>query len=225
MAYCPEDDEFFLVWQSEGKILGRRLASASGDPLGALIPLSIGVGAESPAVVYDAAEEGYRVTWRQAPNVNDGIEILTRQVSADGVPTGSAERISDMGPDGNPSYTAQRPSLTVGADGEYLVVWAGNDNRAHLDEAGSQIFGQLLTTEPNELFFRVKEIVIEDGDILMIFTAVPGDFYRAQASGDAQNWVDISANIVGQSGGVGGFIDETGLANHDRRFYRIRKLP
>ena len=130
-----------------------------------------------------------------------------------------------MGPGGNLSYNAQRASLTVGADGQHLVIWAGNDDRGHLGESGSQIFGQRLSTVPYELFFRVKEITIEDGDILMIFTAVPGDLYRAQASSDAQNWADIGGDIIGQAGGVGNFIDETGLETHGRRFYRFRQLP
>ena len=47
--YSPERNEFFLVWQSDGAILGRRLAGAFGEPLGATIILSTGEEAEFPA--------------------------------------------------------------------------------------------------------------------------------------------------------------------------------
>jgi uncharacterized repeat protein (TIGR01451 family) len=56
---------------------------------------------------------------------------------------GDRLRLSDMGPDGNASYGANRPAVAYNAtEDEYLVVWYGDDDTAPLIDNEYEIFGQ-----------------------------------------------------------------------------------
>jgi uncharacterized repeat protein (TIGR01451 family) len=56
---------------------------------------------------------------------------------------GNRLRLSDMGPDGNNSYGANRPAVAYNSmNDEYLVVWYGDDDSGSLVDNEFEIFGQ-----------------------------------------------------------------------------------
>ncbi len=105
--------------------------------------------ANTPAVSYNATSKEYLVVWsgdtNAAPLVDQEFEIYgQRLTAATGADAGTDFRISDMGPDGNTSYTALLPAVAT-RSAEYLVVWVGDDDSAGLVDNQFEIFGQLMT--------------------------------------------------------------------------------
>jgi hypothetical protein len=120
-------------------------------------------GAELPSVAYNPSANEYLVVWAGddiLPLVEDEFEIFGQRLSASGARIDGPIRISDMGPDGNASYDAKKPSVAYNpAANDYLVVWEGDDDTAPLVGNELEIFGQRLTGAGVEQGgdFRVSE--------------------------------------------------------------------
>jgi hypothetical protein len=168
VAYNIERGQYVVVWRGddntpplvdeEFEIFGQRL-SAAGVPTGTndfrisdMGPDGTpAFGAFTPAVTWMSPHNDYLVVWQgddgTAPLVDGEFEIYGQRLSGSAGPIGANDfRISDMGPDGNASFDASRPSV-VANDGseEYLVVWDGDDDTPPLAESDNEIFGQRLS--------------------------------------------------------------------------------
>ncbi len=165
IAVNPAAGEYLVVWEGddladqEFSIFGQRL-SADGAPQGANDfrvseqgadgdPAS---DAENPSVVSGAIAGEYLVAWAGDTTgalVDSEFEIWAQLLSSTGAEVGSDLRISQMGPDGDATYTAQFPRIAANpAASEYLVVWVGDDDTPPLVDNESEIFGQRLGEPP-----------------------------------------------------------------------------
>jgi hypothetical protein len=88
------------------------------------------------AVAYNSKADEYLAVWEADDNtppvVQGELEIYAQRVSGSGAPLGARIRVSEQGPDGDPSWFAQYPSVGYNpVTNEYLVAWIGR-----LDVAG-----------------------------------------------------------------------------------------
>ncbi len=168
IAYNSTDNQFLVVWSGEDNDAG--LVDGEREIFGQLLDASTGLeigendfrisdmgGTGNPtydawesAVAYNSANNEYLVVWKGDDNIvtaDDEYEIFGQRLSATGVEIGANDfRISDMGPDGNPSFG---PDWGVSVaynstDNQYLVVWNSNDHGGGLHDSDLEIFGQLL---------------------------------------------------------------------------------
>jgi hypothetical protein len=190
VAYNLEDNEYLVVWHGidntpplvadEYEIFGQRLNAATGAEVGTndyrLSDMgpngNIDYGAFNPSVAYNSTNYEYLVVWygddNTAPLVNGEFEIFGQRLSATMGGLGTNDfRISDMGPNGDTSYSASYPSVVYNStDNQYLVVWKGNDNTASLANNEYEIFGQRLSSTGGGLGtndFRISDMG-PDGD-------------------------------------------------------------
>jgi hypothetical protein len=112
----------------------------------------------APAVAYNQEANEYLVVWEADNTTDDEIEIYGRIVSANGGWLGSDFRISQMGPDGNPSFDAFRPAVAYNSrTNEFLVVWHGNGDSANEFEVyGQRLNAAGLEVGPND--FRISDM-------------------------------------------------------------------
>jgi hypothetical protein len=167
VTYNSAAGEYLVVWAGntdfptfdpgETEIIGQRL-SAGGASVGtddfALssmgAPLNSSYDAADPAATYNVDQNEYLVVWSSDDNaggvVNDEFEIFGQRLSAVGIGLGTDDfRISDMGPNGDVGYGAERPDVTYDAgSGGYLVTWTGADNINGLVQSEEEMFGQRL---------------------------------------------------------------------------------
>ncbi|MEZ4652627.1 MAG: hypothetical protein R3E12_03215 [Candidatus Eisenbacteria bacterium] len=108
--------------------------------------------ARQPAIAYNPDANEYLVVWEGDDNtgtlVDGETEIFGQRIDAtNGSEVGTNDfRISDMGPDGDPAWDAQKPAVTYDpVTREYLVVWSGEDNLAGLVQGEFEIYGQRLS--------------------------------------------------------------------------------
>jgi hypothetical protein len=73
----------------------------------------------------------------------------TAQVGITGETGPQDFRISTMGPDGDPHFYALDPAVAYNSTaGEFLVVWAADDEAAALGDNEFEIYGQRQRTAP-----------------------------------------------------------------------------
>ncbi len=166
VAYNSTDNEYLVVWHGddmgaalvddEFEVYGQRLDAAGNQVGHDDLRLSdmgpdgfSGYDGGFPSVAYNPIGNEYLVVWtgddNTVPLVNDEFEIFGQLVNAaTGAQVGVNDfRLSDMGPDGVPSYSADQPAVAYDShDGEYLVVWHGDDNTAPLVDDEFEVFGQ-----------------------------------------------------------------------------------
>ncbi len=183
VTYNVVDNEYLVVWQGdddnnglvneEDEVFGQRL-DASGNEIGTNDFRISDMGpdgnddfeARFPNVTYNDVDNEYLVVWQGSDTTNGLVsgefEIYGQRLDADGNEIGMNDvRISDMGPDGNDDFDALFPNVTYNVmDNEYLVVWYGDDNTLPLIEGESEIFGQRLDADGNEIGmndFRISD--------------------------------------------------------------------
>jgi hypothetical protein len=159
VAYSAASNQYLIVWRGddstdeEYEVFGQRL-TASGTEIGANDFRISDMGpdgdpnyaAYAPSVVYSSADNQWLVVWHgddnTAPLVNNEFEVFGQRLTASGTEGGANDfRISDMGPDGNPSYDALTTSAAYSsADNQWLVAWYGDD----ATDEENEIFGQRL---------------------------------------------------------------------------------
>lgn len=177
-------DTLLVVWsgdddtppQAEGasEIFGQRIDAETGGAIGAAFFISetgpLGdpdYDAETPAVVYNSAEAEYFVVWSGDETTDGEAEIWGARVSGNGVLLQNDIRISDMGPDGDPTYDALSPAIAYDpVANEYLVVWTGDDDTGALVEDEFDIYVQRLDAQGSPIGtkdFRISSMG-PDGD-------------------------------------------------------------
>jgi hypothetical protein len=126
-----------LVWLGPAVVL---------DAEGRVLPSRFEVTATATRLVVDRAalaEAKYPVTIDPEIGAND-------------------QRISSMGPNGDPDYDAYYPAVAYNSiDNEYLVVWTGDDTIGGVVEGEFEIFGQLLSADGSMIItndFRISDV-------------------------------------------------------------------
>jgi len=184
VTYNGQANEYLVVWDgddntaplvdNESEIFGQRL-SAAGAEVGTNDFRLSDVGTDgntsfsafNPAVAYGGQANEYLVIWEAdedtPPLANEEYEIYGQRLSAAGAEVGTNDfRVSDMGPDGDASYSGAYGAVAYnGQANEYLVVWQGDHNTAPLVDNENEIFGQRLSaagTEVGTNDFRVSDV-------------------------------------------------------------------
>jgi large repetitive protein len=169
VAWNSNANQYLVVWagvtgeccEIDYELFARRI-SAAGAALGAAVQISHMAGppanpneahfdAYDPAVAFNPTADEYLVVWSgddgRSGRLNEEFEIHGQRISAvTGGEVGSDDlRISDAGGTGNIVSQAYRPSVAFNVvDGEYLVVWWGEDLDAGTVDGEHEIFGQRL---------------------------------------------------------------------------------
>ena len=167
VAYNARRNEYLVVWRGddsagplvdgEFEIFAQRL-TATGDEVGANDRRISDMGpngdtafsAEDPAVAYNPISDQYLVAWEgdddAGPLVEGEDEIFVQRLSATGAPVGANDRrVSDMGPNGDPAYSADNPVVAHNSrTNQYLVAWEGDDDTGPLVEGEDEIYVQRL---------------------------------------------------------------------------------
>ncbi len=167
LTYDPDLNLFLAVWigtddtpplvPGEREVFGQRIAGGTGALVGVNERLThVGVDgapqadATSVDVTYNPSAGEYLVVFRADPGegslADDEYEIFALRLDSDLAGIGTESRISDMGPDGDPSYDAfDYPSVIYAPPVDrYLVVWSGDDDTGTLVNDDREIFGQGL---------------------------------------------------------------------------------
>ncbi len=121
-----------------------------------------------PATVFDAngtvLPSRFQVTASSTRLVVDGAALAgaAYPVTIDPEIGANDFRISDMGPDGDPNFSAEFPVVTHNRTlNEYLVVWAGSSDHGGLVIGETEIFGQFLDADGAQILandFRISDV-------------------------------------------------------------------
>jgi hypothetical protein len=164
VTYNPAAGEYLVVWfgddntiglaDNEYEIFGQRLAGATGAELG---PNDFRIShmgpdgviaptAQEPAVGYNPAAGEYLVVWFGRVDIE--FEIYGQSLAgASGAPLGGPLRVSTMGADGSPIFSAFGAAVaSQTASGQHLVVWVGDDNTPGLVDDDFEVYAQRLDT-------------------------------------------------------------------------------
>ena len=159
LAYNETSDEYLAIYRgttpTDGyEVYAQRLRGADAARVGSpdVQISSMGSGSPSfqvspPSVVWNPVLNQYLVAWSGNDNAAAGQEVYGQLLAADGTQIGSNDfRISDMGPEGDSAYGANRPRLLYNPNAdEYFVSWHGEDNEGGLVDGEQEVFGQRLT--------------------------------------------------------------------------------
>lgn len=227
-------NEFLVVWygddttDEEFEVYGQRI-SAEGTELGSDDFHISDMGPDGnttfsayfPSVAYDSYSNAYLVTWHGVDSVPgiDDREIFGQRLSADGSEIGTNDfRISNMGPDGNASYSAYTPKVTYNSGAEeFLTVWNATGGDFASNEY--EIYGQRLASDGAETGTNDLRISAmgPDGDIK--YNAFdPSLIYNSRSNEYLAIWwgddnsgglVDSEYEIFARRTGAGVLVDRT----------------
>jgi hypothetical protein len=102
----------------------------------------------NPAVAYSSADQEYLVIWEgdddRGDLFNEEFEVFGQLLSRIGSEVGIDDvRLSDLGPDGHPGFTATFPAIAyAGASNVFGLAWHGQDDIPPLVVAETEIFFQ-----------------------------------------------------------------------------------
>jgi hypothetical protein len=147
-----------------------------------------------PAVAVNSLNNEYLVAWEgddnSAPLIDDEYEIYAQRIAADtGAEIGADTRLSDMGGSGNASFDASAPAIAFDSthDG-YLVAWHGNDNTAPLNNAETEIFGQLFSGPATLRVSSLSPSTVAEGSVSTL---------AIERLGDTTDEVSVSLDTTG----------------------------
>ena len=186
VAYNSTHNQYLVVWHGadytpplageEIEIYSQRLDGTTGAELGANDFRLSDMGPDGstdynggyPDVAYSPLANEYLVVWYgdAPPLANGEFEVYAQRVdAATGAEIGDNDfRLSDMGPDGDPGYSAIHPVLAYNsAGGEYLVVWFGEDNISPLVDNELEVFGQRCTSGSGHLYLYLPLVLHAGG--------------------------------------------------------------
>lgn len=165
VAYNPVDREYLVVWEGNSAALpddieihGQRLAS-DGTPAGtAAFRISdlgpdgdSGFTANAASVAHGAEDDVYLVVWVGTDDIGTlagtGTEIFGQRIAgATGEEVGANDfRVSDMGEEASTSAESSVPDVAYNpVNGEFVVVWEGDDVTGGLVNDEFEIFGQRI---------------------------------------------------------------------------------
>jgi len=163
-AYNPDDNEYLVVWQSDGltevrgvtDVYGQRINAATNQPNGISFRISnLSDGnrdhsAIHPQVVYNKTAREYLVVWHGSGLVNSEdkfFEIYGQRLNRSGREIGGDFRISHLTELGkvNTSFVRVNSQAQVAwnsTNNEYLVIWNGIGEPE--DVVKKEIYGQRL---------------------------------------------------------------------------------
>jgi len=170
VAYNPTDNEYLVVWSGEHdksplvdnefEIFAQRI-SANGLLEDSMIRVSFmgddaqsdhgqraAFGAINPRIAWNSEMHQYLAVWSAdddtPPLVDNEAEIFGRILDRQANPTGNQQRLSFMGPDGNPDFRAGGPDVAAAGD-EFFVVWYGDDNTGALVDNENEVYGRRVS--------------------------------------------------------------------------------
>ncbi|MGH8952722.1 MAG: hypothetical protein ACRDX9_15045 [Acidimicrobiia bacterium] len=220
VAYNRVDDQYLVVWNAneglgglangELEIYGQRLSSTGGDIGSNDFRISdmgtdgnAGYDGFAPAAVHNPIDNHYMVVWTGSDNqgalVAGEMEIFGQRLSAGGAALGSNDfRISDMGPDGNASFTTlldNGPSLAHNpGTNQYLVVWEGDDNVGGLVDNEFEVFGQRLSASGAHVGANDARLTHQGADGVADASATaPSVVHDPEGGGYALVWTGIDS--------------------------------
>ncbi len=103
-----------------------------------------------PDVAYNAIDDEYMVVWGGEDTVdgmvNNEWEVFAQRMTFDTIGAGpNDERVSDAGGLGNTTYQTQEVAVAANAaNGQFLVVWGGDDDTGTLVNDEEEIFIQRM---------------------------------------------------------------------------------
>jgi hypothetical protein len=166
ISHNSSTNQYLVVWSGddntaplvdeEKEIFGQLLVGSTGAASGTNDFRISAMGdngntsfsANEPNSAYNSANNQFIVVWTGDDNipplVNDEFEIFGQRLDATGAEIGSDDfRISDMGPDGNLSYSASLSGVTYyGFKNTFLVTWRGSETGLAINEF--EVYGQRL---------------------------------------------------------------------------------
>lgn len=164
IAYNPDDNEYLVVWESDGlteakginDIYGQRISGATNERIGTNFRISSlsdsdrNHGANDPKVVYNRTAREYLVVWHgsglfDAPDKS--FEVYGQRLSRVGKEIGGDFRISYLADLGKINTNFVRSSAQAdvawnSTSNEYLVIWKGMGEPE--DVVKMEIYGQRL---------------------------------------------------------------------------------
>ncbi|EMI21354.1 vcbs repeat-containing protein [Rhodopirellula maiorica SM1] len=144
------DGDFVVVWDDTVGVHFQRFDS-SGNEQGGQETVSGSVYAGNAAVAMHN-DGSFVVAWRQSGTLTPK-DIYLQQYSNTGATVGSTQTVNSTS-----SFDQEDPSITMAANGEFIVVWEGYGSQAgHNDSSG--IFGQKYHANGSEIGneFRINE--------------------------------------------------------------------
>ena len=174
VAFNSTNNEYQVVWEAdfrdnEFEIFTQRLAAATGLEVGTNDRRISDVGSEGnfaareSAIAFNSISNEYLVVWAGENTADNEFEIFGQRINATtGAEVGTNDfRISDMGPDGNTSFSVSTPAVAFNSTiNQYLVIWQGEDDIAPLVVNEREIFGQRLSAAGTALGandFRISD--------------------------------------------------------------------
>lgn len=167
VAWGSQRNEYLVVWRgdddrsplvsNEFEIFGQRLDSSASEVGLDDFRISFmgpnrndAFDASDPAIAYNPDLDEFLVTWTGLDDLVLGEEVYGQLLRSDGTAVGGELQISSMGADGasaadwmvDESLVAYSP-----AEGEYFVLWIGEDDRALLAVDEFEVFGQRLDAD------------------------------------------------------------------------------
>ncbi|MEM8903946.1 MAG: fibronectin type III domain-containing protein [Actinomycetota bacterium] len=185
VAFDAVSGTYLVVWtgdtdagdlvDEEDEIWARRVG-ADGAPLGEQFRVSVmgpdgdpAFAGREAAVAADVAG-GWVVVWSgdtdEGALVDDELEIWSRRVESDGAVAAVTDRVSLMGPDGDPAYQATDPAIaTDPVGGGFVTVWSGDTDESDRVDDELEIWARPLSASGNVAgAARVVSAMGPDGD-------------------------------------------------------------
>ena len=178
IAFNPDDNEYLVVWESDGltevkgvnDIYGRRLSATTNERIGIdfrISSLSDGdknYRSNGPKVIYNTTAHEYLVVWHGSglfDSPDKFFEVYGQRLSRTGKEIGSTFRVSfttDLGKV-NTSFvrsSAQADVAWNSTNNEYMVIWQGMGEPE--DVVKMEIYGQRLKANGELLgkYFRIS---------------------------------------------------------------------
>ena len=188
VAWDSRQNRFLVVWRGiddssgEWEVYGQFLNGTTGEEIGSNDFRISDMGPDSDTnydvldcdLAYNTIDNEFLVVWTGDDNrwslVEAEYEVFGQRIDADAMTEIGANdfRLSDMGPDGSPTYDASSPAVAFNStNDEYLVVWSGDDNADPAIDGEDEIFAQRLNgatgEEIGENDFRISDMG-PDGD-------------------------------------------------------------
>lgn len=183
VAYSPTSGFYLIIWQGDylvdndyevvGVLMdGSGALQGGASAISAMGPLyDPAYRGQQPAVAYNSSDDEFYVAWSGDSNVGSLVsgeyEIYGKRLDAvTGGALSGQQRLSAMGPDGDPAYTAQSPAVAYSpGENNYLVAWHGDDDTGGLVDNELEIFGQRVAADGTALGsdFRISTM-LPDGD-------------------------------------------------------------
>lgn len=140
VAYNEIEDEYLVVWYGSDlvsntfEVYGQRISSNGGElgvndfRISFLTDVSSSYDAWASDLVWNKSNNEYLVVYRGDSNTLNEEEIYGQKISGVGDLVDNSFLLSDMGPDGDPNYDADYPSISTNNQNGYIITWQGVDN-------------------------------------------------------------------------------------------------